>query len=1101
MEKSALSQLLGALALLRKSARGDDLRARAKADPEDQLKTPVKTVVESAGADFRLVVETRTEARHPESGTRPDIAVFVGKLLCGYIELKAPGKGAQPSRFSNPHDREQWKKFKALPNLIYTDGREWSLARNGKIESALAAKTSGEIDAEKLSRLLRDFLQWQPKTPGRPRPLAEYLAPLCRMIRDDVLRSLSNSNSAISSLAKEWRGYFFPDADDAQFADAYAQTLTFALLLARLEGVREGGMGAAVEKLQKSNNLLAQALRILGHEQARQEINPGADLLMRSLDALEIDLTRKRADASDMFDYGPELWLYFYEDFLAVYDPALRKNSGVYYTPAQVVQCQIRLVSQLLRDKFGKDLSFADDGVTFLDPAVGTGAYLVAAAQHGLGLVKAERGKGAVKGRAERMAKNMFGFEILMGAYAVAHMRLANEFKSAGADLPEGRALIYLADALSSPYKSPPAELDLTHRVLTDEHEQARRIKKDRDILVCMGNPPYNRQSIDPADGSVARKGGWVRYGEENGCGNGDAPILEDFLRPAREIGKGRYLKNLYNDYVYFWRWALWKMFEARGGGGDGIVSFITPSSYLEGDAFVGMRQVMRELFDELWIIDLGGEGRGARKSPNVFAIQTPVAIAIGYRKGAGNSRAATARYLRIEGATGKEKLARLDGIKKFSSEKWKRCPSAATAPLKPHGEGDYFAWPKLTDILPWQHSGVQFKRTWPIGESVDVLRARWSELMRLSGSEQKAAFREEESKKVDGVYRDFSGQKLPALSSLSVDSPSPPIIPYSFRVFDRQYALLDNRVCSRWRPPLLFSWSGKQVFLSSLLAGKMSGAGPGAVATCHIPDLHHFASGGKDVVPLWRDAQAAEPNLNIALWRALEKIHRAKIAADDLFAYCCALLAAPDYASRFAVELEAPGPRIPMTRNAKLFAEIARLGRRLICLHTDGERMPAGGSRSRRGRARCETAVSGDEENYPHRFRYCAIEKAIFIGDGKFAPVEAAVWDFEVAGSKIVQHWIKRRMRKGAGKISSPLDEIRPASWDHSLTEDFLALLWKVEKTIEIGGELSRALEKAAGGKCVPAADLPLPAESELLAPLLASAGLPQQFLEKTRI
>ena len=699
------------------------------------------------------------------------------------------------------------------------------------------------------------------------------------------------------------------------------------------------------------------------------------------------------------------------------------------------------------------------------------------------------------------MAKNMFGFEILMGAYAVAHMRLANEFKSAGADLPEGRALIYLADTLSSPYKSPPAELDLTHRVLTDEHEQARRIKKDRDILVCMGNPPYNRQSIDPADGSVARKGGWVRYGEENGCGNGDAPILEDFLRPAREIGKGRYLKNLYNDYVYFWRWALWKMFEARGGGGDGIVSFITPSSYLEGDAFVGMRQVMRELFDELWIIDLGGEGRGARKSPNVFAIQTPVAIAVGYRKGAGNSRAATVRYLRIEGATGKEKLARLDGIKKFSSEKWKRCPSAATAPFKPHGEGDYFAWPKLTDILPWQHSGVQFKRTWPIGESVDVLRARWSELMRLSGSEQKAAFREEESKKVDGVYRDFSGQKLPALSSLLADSPSPPIIPYSFRVFDRQYALLDNRVCSRWRPPLLFSWSGKQVFLSSLLAGKMSGAGPGAVATCHIPDLHHFASGGKDVVPLWRDAQAAEPNLNIALWRALEKIHRAKIAADDLFAYCCALLAAPDYASRFAVELETPGPRIPMTRNAKLFAKIARLGRRLICLHTDGERMTAGGSRSRRGRARCETAVSGDEENYPHRFRYCAIEKAIFVGDGKFAPVEFVVWDFEVAGSKIVQHWIKRRMQKGAGKISSPLDEIRPASWDHSLTEDFLALLWKVEKTIEIGGELSRALEKAAGGKCVPAADLPLPAESERLAPILASAGLPQQFLEKTRI
>ena len=129
---------------------------------------------------------------------------------------------------------------------------------------------------------------------------------------------------------------------------------------------------------------------------------------------------------------------------------------------------------------------------------------------------------------------------------------------------------------------------------------------------------------IDPDDANdVDRQGGWVRFGDEGAGG-----ILADFLRDAPPV----HAKNLYNLYVYFWRWALWKVFET--GERRGIVTFITASSYLRGPGFAGMRRHMRELFDELWIIDLGGEGRGARRSENVFAIQTPVAIAIGYRTG-----------------------------------------------------------------------------------------------------------------------------------------------------------------------------------------------------------------------------------------------------------------------------------------------------------------------------------------------------------------------------------------------------------------------------------------------------------------------------------
>jgi len=107
-------------------------------------------------------------------------------------------------------------------------------------------------------------------------------------------------------------------------------------------------------------------------------------------------------------------------------------------------------------------------------------------------------------------------------------------------------------------------------------------------------------------------------------------PILQDFIEPAAQHPAGRRnIQNLYNDYVYFWRWALWKLFENPEVSGPGIITFITAASYLRGPGFVGMRRKMREAFDELWIIDLEGDNLGARKTENVFNIQRPVAIAI----------------------------------------------------------------------------------------------------------------------------------------------------------------------------------------------------------------------------------------------------------------------------------------------------------------------------------------------------------------------------------------------------------------------------------------------------------------------------------------
>jgi hypothetical protein len=257
------------------------------AQPEDQLKAPVKGLLEAASA--RQMV-ARSEAQVAGLGGRPDFGVEVDGLLAGYVELKAPGLGARPQRFSDERNKKQWSKFKTLPNLIYTDANEWTLLRSGQQVAHVrfsgdvtidGANAFAEAEGEALGRLLQDFLLWQPSAPGSPKALAELLAPLCRLMQGDVAQALQNLASNLSQLARDWRETLFPDADDARFADAYAQTLTYALLLAKFSGAQSVEPEPAARALNNGHGLLAGALRVLGTEDVRQDIGVGLVLQLQ----------------------------------------------------------------------------------------------------------------------------------------------------------------------------------------------------------------------------------------------------------------------------------------------------------------------------------------------------------------------------------------------------------------------------------------------------------------------------------------------------------------------------------------------------------------------------------------------------------------------------------------------------------------------------------------------------------------------------------------------------------------------------------------------------------------------------------------------------
>ena len=1044
--------------------------------PEEQLRAPFENFVNEVANALGWRVVLTGEAPLPGHLGRPDYAAHKDGLLAGYIELKATGTGASSRRFRR-RDRQQFRRFSAIPNLLYTDGVEWALYRSGELvgviarfeaESAATEPDTAADNAKAILDLLRDFLLWQPIAPLDAKgrfdlcAFAKLLAPLCRLLRDQVIDALGDETSLLHGLAGDWRKFLMPDASDEEFADAYAQTATFALLLGRSEGADPLTPDTARTELAHEHGLLSQALQVLTDPKQSQEVGAALALLQRIIGVAPIGA----------FTTSIDPWLYFYEDFLAIYDPKLRRDAGVYYTPVAIVRAQVRLIEELLVNQLGKALGFADGDVVTLDPAVGTGTYLLGVIDRTMTRIEAEYGAGILPSIADDLLSRVYGFELMVGAYAVAELRISRALRDWGTADNIGSARVFLADALESPHAVPPQKSAFLSEI-SEHRAQAIKVKSEIPVWVCIGNPPYDRHAAATIT-NRAQTGGWVRYGDE---GEGSPPILSNFIEPARQAGHGRHLKSLYNLYVYFWRWALWKVFEQQPDG-PGVVSFITASSYLTGNAFCGMREHMRRLCDEVWILDLGGDAKGVHKSDNLFAIQTPVAIAIAFRAGPTQpNRCASVHYARIDGSR-RDKLAQLEGIEGFASIQWKECSDQWQAPFRPPTTSTFTTWPLLCDLMPWQHSGVQLKRTWPIAPLKETLQRRWEALLR--SSDRAKAFRETGDR---SIYRRSpraltEGADTTSVAELPSDAPLPKVLRYAYRAFDLQWVFADERLISRPRPDLWRNHGDNQLYFTSLLT-KPLGNGPALVACAAIPDLDHFSGrGAKDVIPFFRDAEAKEPNLLEGLLPQLACEFDRPVGAQEFMGYLYGLMANPAYTATFAAELGTDGPRVPITKDPDLFSKVATIGVRLLNLHTFGERYapaddPLAFSRLT-GTARNTVSVLNPGEGYPQDFAHDSANQVLRVGVGEFKPVSTEVFEFEVSGRKVLQSWLKYRLGQGAGRKSSPLDDIRPHRWTAQMNNELILLIWVLEATLACQPDQARLLDAVTKGECFVATDFP---------------------------
>ncbi len=1057
--------------------------------PEDQLRGPLETFIKDLAAIEGMpsgAVHLVGETTLSELKTRPDFAVTVTNALVGFIEVKAPGKGADPRHFSDPHDKEQWDKLRSLPNLIYTDGQSFSLWRDGKSESGIVhldgdIKTAGaniKAPANLLS-LVADFLQWQPIAPKTAKQLAQVSARLCRLLRDEVIEQMALGSPALTGLAHDWRKLLFPQADDAQFADGYAQAVTFGLLVARARDIPlSAGTEMAAQELRKSNSLIGTALRLLTEDPSNQQaLKTSLDTLTRVLDVVNWHTITKD---------DPKEWLYFYEQFLEVYDNALRKRTGSYYTPPEVVSAMVNLVDEALRGPlFERSAGFAAADVIVADPAVGTGTFLLGVLRRIAQTVANDQGEGAVHGAIEAAAKRIIGFEIQFGPFAVAQLRLIAELQALIGKPPLPELRLFITDTLGNPFIEE-ERLGQTYEPIAVSRRAANKVKKEERITVVIGNPPYKEK----AEG----RGGWI---EKGSGGKLVAPL--DRWRPPPEWGVGAHVKHLKNLYIYFWRWATWKVFGsgnyAATGNPDkdeeGIVCFITVAGFLNGPGFEKMRDDLRRTCSEIWVVDCSPEGHQPNVPTRIFqAVQQPVCIVLAARKlSKSDKQPARVRFRALPKGLREEKFAALSKLSLHGSH-WTDCPSGWRDPFLPMAAGAWMTFPALKELFVYDGSGVMPGRTWIIAPDVGSLKARWSRLVAENDPNRKELLFHPHLRKgkpgdkhaKKAIAEGLAGHEARLEAVIGEAKPAIEPTRYGFRSFDRQWIIPDARLINQPNPTLWKTYSSRQVHFTALERVSPS-SGPAITLTSLIPDLDHYkGSFGGRVYPLWRDRAATQPNVKPALLAHLAKVFAQPIKAEDVIAYLAAVMAHPAFTARFKADLVRPGLRFPLTADARMFAEAVALGSEVIWLHTYGERFvdpaagrPKGPPRLPKERAPfipAKGAIPGAPEPLPDTMDYDPGARRLRIGKGFVDNVTPEMWAYEVSGKQVLWHWFSYRRRDrtrpiiGDRRPPSPLDKIQPDHWLPEYTSDLIDLLHVLGRLIALEPRQADLLDRICAGK-----------------------------------
>ena len=968
-------------------------------------------------------ITVQQEPKRDRDRGAPDFKIQRQGMILGYIEVKEIGENLDRVLKS-----EQIAKYRKLSdNIIVTDYLQFvRIDGRGKVLQRESLAFASDLEgravrvnkdrAEAVSKILSAFFSSPPEGLRRARQLASALATRSKMLRDFLAEELTRQSKArkkgrLHDLFQVFRERVFHELTTKEFADAFAQMLSYGLFLAKLNAGDDDRI-----KLDNVRNfipgsfgLIRELVRFLEEmkEAEYDEVKWVIDEILSIVNGLAIEniredlsfrrrgATGREARAGDgeeqrLFERDP--FIYFYEDFLKAYDKETRKGRGVYYTPPPVVNFIVRAVDDILKDRFDIADGLADHKrVTVLDFAAGTGTFLLEAMQRifdNIGGPEAGKAEAVVR---EHMLRNLYGFEYLIAPYTIAHLKLSQYLKDKGHPLRDDERLqVYLTNTLEPVEPQKSAFLpELSHEV-----EAAQEVK-EKPILVILGNPPYS--------GHSKNKGAWITSAidgykytverTETGRDGDDMPIYSEEKKPLGE----RNPKWLNDDYVKFIRFAQLKMDAVD----EGIVGVITNHSWLDNPTFRGMRQSLMRSFDQIYVLDLHGNAKKREKTPdggkdeNVFDIEQGVAISLfvkkpGIEKGVWRGDLWGTRLNKYQDLT--------IGNRSFFTENLEQPQEPVFLFLKQnHGLWKIFEQGiPIKEIFSAGVLGFQSHRDrFAISFSENEMRNKLSVFSdrSLSDAEIEAIF---------GIKTNRDWSLTDARENL-IRQGARSISKISYRPFDLRFSEFSEITMDYPRRELLENVFQRENYcLNVVRQTKQSEWKQVLISNYPSPAVYVEIKDGSTVFPLWtyETEGLRRENLSPAFRDYLDARYDHHYSPEEILGYIYAVLHAPAYRKKYAEFLRLDFPRIPFAEEAEHFEALSQLGWALVRAHLMRD-LPRTGFGELQGRGDCMVEhVRRSEE-----------DRRVSINEAQgFAPVPEDVWNFHIGGYRVLDKYLKSR-------------------------------------------------------------------------------------------
>lgn len=938
----------------------------------------------------RLMPDVRAinEPSHMRCGA-PDFMMMRRGVPFGFAEAKDVDKNLDSADYT-----EQFTRYRnSLNNLIITNYLEFRFFRDGEEVARVrpARLENGKIvgnpdEYERFSLLTDAFEHYDGVTIKSAARLTKIMAGKANLLADVIKRALrekddSYANKTLREQYQAFQKVLISSLSTDEFSDVYAQTIAYGLFAGRLNANNPAGFSReeAGACIPRQNRFLRQLFNYIAGNDIDDRIKWIVDDLARIFATADLSAVLKNYGKATA-THDP--LIHFYETFLSEYNHEERKLRGVWYTPKPVVNFIVRAVDDLLKTEFGLPDGLADDStfsrtitdarfgdkktgkrsatvtqreyrVQILDPATGTGTFLAEIVRQVH--EKFAGNSGMWQGYVEKcLLPRLNGFELLMASYAMAHLKLDWVLKETGYEAKsDNRLQIYLTDSLQEAH---PDTGTMFASWLSNESQEADRVKRETPIMVVLGNPPYNGESQN--------NGEWIRN------------LIEVYKRePSGGALRERNPKWLNDDYVKFIRYA--EHYVERNN--SGILAYISNHSFLDNPTFRGMRAHLLRTFDEIYILDLHGNYKKKEICPdgspdeNVFDIQQGVAISLFVKTGKKEKDAfARVRHADLFGKR-RDKYVFLaeKSLTDIAFQKLENRP--------PH----YFFTPKDFSNADEYERGFSLNELFQIN-SVGIVTA-----------DDKTLIDGDKAVLIDKLERKFG---------IAADENK--IQKIAYRPFDDRFVYYDGELLERPREQVMRNFIGRENI--GLVVSKQVKAfdewhhafiSDGIFESCIVSNKTSEISYGFPLYVFDPLDGARRVNFNDKTVRKIQKTAGGKVSETEIFDYVYAVLHSPAYREKYAAFLKIDFPKIPYPENAESFARLAEIGGKLRKIHfLDVDENIARG---------ISFPVSGD--NVVDKLSYR--NGRVYINAAQyFDNVPPAVWEFFIGGYQPAQKWLKDR-------------------------------------------------------------------------------------------